>query len=255
MDQPLQDALDIREVARRTGLTSRALRFYEARGLVTPLRTYNGRRLYGRGELQRIQQILALKRAGLTLSQIAKLTARGPLDLGGLVDSQLKLIEERKAELDEARSLLLSIKSRIDRGEPVDAATFCSLIREGDRIMRAQDWKKVTDRYFSEDEKAHWAKRPPKGDFDQAEYSRKWADLGKRVEAAIPKGADSPEAQAVYDEWQELLAPFKAVATPEMMAGATRFYEKMDEWQSDVPAPFTAEAFRFIQEVGRRRKA
>ena len=255
MDQPLQDALDIREVARRTGLTSRALRFYEARGLVTPLRTYNGRRLYGRGELQRIQQILALKRAGLTLSQIAKLTARGPLDLGGLVDSQLKLIEERKAELDEARSLLLSIKSRIDRGEPVDAATFCSLIREGDRIMRAQDWKKVTDRYFSEDEKAHWAKHPPKGDFDQAEYSRKWADLGKRVEAAIPKGADSPEAQAVYDEWQELLAPFKAVATPEMMAGATRFYEKMDEWQSDVPAPFTAEAFRFIQEVGRRRKA
>jgi DNA-binding transcriptional MerR regulator len=254
MDQPITDALDIREVARRTGLTSRALRFYEARGLVAPLRTYSGRRLYGRGELQRIQQILALKRAGLTLSQIAKLTQRGPLDLGALVDAQLKLIEERKAELDEARDLLLSIKSRIDRGEPVDAATFCSLIREGDRIMQPEDWKKVTDRYFSEEEKAHWAKHPPKGDFDQAEYSRKWADLGKRVEAAIPKGPDSPDAQALYDEWQELLAPFKAVATPEMMAGATKLYERMDEWQSDVPAPFTADAFRFIQEIGRRRK-
>jgi DNA-binding transcriptional MerR regulator len=253
MDQPLQDALDIREVARRTGLTSRALRFYEARGLVKPLRTYNGRRLYGRGELQRIQQILALKRAGLTLSQIAKLTERGPLDLGALVDAQLKLIEERKAELEDARSLLLSIKSRIDRGEPVDAATFCSLIREGDRIMQPQDWKKVTDRYFSEEEKAHWAEHPPQAGFDQPEYSRKWADLGKRVEAAIPKGPDSAQAQALYDEWQELLAPFKAVATPEMMAGATRFYEKMDEWKLDVPAPFTADAFRFIQEVGRRR--
>jgi DNA-binding transcriptional MerR regulator len=57
MDQPLIDALDIREVARRTGLTSRALRFYEARGLVKPLRTYSGRRIYGRGELERIQQI------------------------------------------------------------------------------------------------------------------------------------------------------------------------------------------------------
>jgi DNA-binding transcriptional MerR regulator len=255
MDKPLTDALDIREVARRTGLTSRALRFYEARGLVQPLRTHSGRRLYGRGELQRIQQILALKRAGLTLSQIAKLTARGPLDLSALVDAQLKLIEERKAELEDARSLLLSIKSRIDRGEPVDAATFCSLIREGDRIMQPEDWKKVTDRYFSEEEKAHWAKHPPKGDFDQAEYARKWADLGKRVEAAIPKGPESPEAQALYDEWQELLAPFKAVATPQMMQGATRFYEKMDEWQGDAPnAPFTADAFRFIQEVGRTRK-
>jgi DNA-binding transcriptional MerR regulator len=255
MDQPLTDALDIREVARRTGLTSRALRFYEARGLVQPLRTYSGRRLYGRGELQRIQQILALKRAGLTLSQIAKLTERGPLDLGALVDAQLKLIEERKAELSEARDLLLSIKSRIDRGEPVDAATFCSLIREGDRIMQPEDWKKVTDRYFSKEELAHWAEHPPQAGFDQAEYSRRWAELGARVEAAIPKGAESAEAQALYDEWQELLAPFQAVATPQMMEGATRFYEKMDEWQSAVPAPFTADAFRFIQEVGRTRSS
>jgi MerR family transcriptional regulator, thiopeptide resistance regulator len=76
MDQPLE-AIDIREVARRTGLTSRALRFYEARGLLKPLRTYSGRRLYGRGELERIQQILALKRAGLSLAQIGKLTAHG----------------------------------------------------------------------------------------------------------------------------------------------------------------------------------
>ncbi len=253
MDDPLNDALDIREVARRTGLTSRALRFYEARGLVTPLRTYSGRRLYGRGELQRIQQILALKRAGLTLSQIAKLTDRGPLDVGQLVEAQLKVIEERKAELEDSRALLLSIKSRIDRGEPVDAATFCSLIREGDRVMQPDDWKKVTDRYFSDEEKAHWAEHPPQGDFDQVEYSRKWADLGKRVEAAIPNGPESAEASTLYDEWQQLLAPFTAAATPQMMQGATRFYEKLDEWQSDVPAPFTADAFRFIQEVGRRR--
>jgi hypothetical protein len=80
--------------------------------------------------------------------------------------------------------------------------------------------------------------------------------LGARVEAAIPKGPESPEAQALYDEWQALLAPFKAVATPEMMSGATRLYERMDEWHGEVPqAPFTPEAFRFIQEVGRRRKA
>lgn len=258
MDQPLSDVLDIREVARRTGLTSRALRFYEARGLVTPLRTYSGRRLYGRGELQRIQQIMALKRAGLTLSQIAKLTEREPLDLGALVDAQLRLLEERKAELDEARGLLLSIKSRIDRGEPVDAATFCSLIREGDRIMQPEDWKKVADRYFSKEEQERWAERMKDvpADFDPDDYNRKWADLGKRVAEVIPDGPDTPEAQALYDEWQDLLKPFTEVATPEMMKGATRLYERMDQWQDEVPnAPFTTDAFRFIQEVGRRRSS
>jgi DNA-binding transcriptional MerR regulator len=259
MDMPLTDALDIREVARRTGLTSRALRFYEARGLVKPLRTYSGRRLYGRGELERIQQILALKKAGLTLSQIARLTERGPLDLGQLVDTQLRIIEGRKAELDEARSLLLSIKSRIDRGEPVDAATFCSLIREGDRIMQPEDWKKVINRYFTPEDLAHWAEKMkdiPPDPIAQTEYGRKWKELGARVEAAIPLGADSPEAQALYDEWQALLAPFKAVATPEMFAGATRLYERMDEWHGQVSnAPFTVEAFRFIQEVGKTRRS
>jgi DNA-binding transcriptional MerR regulator len=251
MDQPL----DIREVARRTGLTSRALRFYEARGLLKPLRTYSGRRLYGRGELERIQQILALKRTGLSLAQIAKLTSRGPLDLGAVVEAQLQLIEERKSELEEAKALLLNVKSRIDRGEPVDAATFCSLIRQGDRIMEADDWKKVTDRYFSKQELEHWAEHPPQPGFDQEEYGRKWKELGDRVQAAIPNGPETPEAQALYDEWQELLAPFKAVATTEMMSGATRLYERMDEWHGDVPqAPFTPEAFRFIQEIGGRRK-
>jgi DNA-binding transcriptional MerR regulator len=253
MDQPL----DIRDVAKRTGLTSRALRFYEARGLLKPLRTYSGRRLYGRGELERIQHILAMKRAGLSLAQISKLTARGNMDLGAIVDAQLKVIEERKADLDEARALLLTVKSRIDRGEPVDAETFCSLIRQGDKIMEAQDWKKVTDRYFSPEEQARWAEKmkDAPAEFDQEEYGRKWKDLGARVEAAMPKGPDSAEAQALYDEWQALLAPFTAVATPEMMAGATKLYERMDEWHGDVPqAPFTPEAFRFIQEMGRRRK-
>lgn len=252
MDQPF----DIREVARRTGLTSRALRFYEARGLLKPLRTYSGRRLYGRGELERIQQILALKRTGLSLAQIAKLTSRGALDLEAIVEAQLQLIDQRKSELEEAKALLLTVKSRIDRGEPVDAATFCSLIRQGDRIMEAEDWKKVTDRYFSNEEQEHWAEHPPQPGFDQAEYSRKWKELGDRVQAAIPNGSDTPEARALYEEWQELLAPFKAVATPEMMSGATRFYERMDEWHGDAPqAPFTPEAFRFVQEVARERKS
>lgn len=251
----MMEVLDIRDVARRTGLTSRALRFYEARGLVKPLRTHSGRRVYGRAELEQVNRIVALKRAGLTLSQIASLTGDRRLDLGKLIDLQLETLESRRAELDEARSLLLSVKSRIDRGEPVDAATFCSLIKNEDLMMSKDQWDKVSERYLTEEQRADFAANPPPAGFDHEEYSRKWADLGKRVQAAIPLGAASPEAQKLYDEWQELLAPFTAVATPGMMAGVTNLYERMDEWKGEVPnAPFTPEAFRFIQEIGRNRR-
>lgn len=251
--------LDIRDVARRTGLTSRALRFYEARGLVTPLRTHSGRRLYGAAELEQLNRVLALKRAGLTLAQIERLTRGRSVPLAALIDAQLAVIAERTAELAEARALLLSVKSRIDRGEPVDAETFCSLIRHEELTMSKQQWDKVSDQYLSPEAKADFAASQPKtpADFDQAAYSAKWADLGRRAKAVIPLGADSPEAQAIYDEWQELLAPFKAVATPGMMAGVTTLYERMGEWQDkpDAPSPgFDADTFRFIQEVGRTRQ-
>jgi DNA-binding transcriptional MerR regulator len=251
----MDDLIDIRDVVRRTGLTSRALRFYEARGLVAPLRTHTGRRLYGPAELERIAQILALKRAGLTLAQIQRLTARRPIDLATLIDAQLEALADRRAEIAEAELLLRSVKSRIDRGEPVDAATFCSLIRNGDAVMAEENWKKVTDRYFSAAEKEEWASRMPAlpEGFDMQAYNRQWQELAARIEAALPLDPKSAEAGALYDEWQALLAPFKAVATPAMMAGAANLYNRMDEWQGEQQPPFSTDVWRFIQAVGAAR--
>jgi DNA-binding transcriptional MerR regulator len=253
----MEEILDIREVVRRTGLTSRALRFYEARGLLAPLRTHTGRRLYGAEALERINQIVALKRAGLTLAQIQRLIARRPLDLVRLIDAQLEALAERQSEIAEAKQLLLSVKSRIDRGEPVDVATFCSLIRQGDAVMEHENWKKVANRYLSAEEQAHWAERMAEvpADFDQQSYSRQWADLSQRIEASLPLDPVGAEAQAYYDEWQALLAPFKAVATPEMMAGAAKLYNRMDEWQGEQKPPFSMRVWQFIQAAGKARSA
>jgi DNA-binding transcriptional MerR regulator len=113
------DAIDISEVAARTGLTPRALRFYEARGLVRPLRTSSGRRLYGPGELARLHAVVALKRAGFALSAIGRMLADRQVDLGRLVSVQLEEIDARTAELAQARALLTQVHSRIDRGEPI----------------------------------------------------------------------------------------------------------------------------------------
>ncbi len=243
----MQDVLDIAEVVRRTGLTSRALRFYEARGLVAPLRTYSGRRLYGAHELERINQVVALKKAGLTLAQIQRLMSKKPLDLASLVDAQLNAIEAQARELAEARALLLNVKSRIDQGAPVDAATFCALIRNGDPIMTDEDWKKVLDQHYSPEELGQWTENPPPAGFDQEAYTRQWQELGGRIEAALPLDPASEQARAFLAEWDALLAPFRAVATPEMMAGAQSFWEKADRYRGQVQMPFSPDVLRFIQ--------
>ena len=80
-------------------------------------------------------------------------------------------------------------------------------------------------------------------------------DLGDRIQAALPLDPDSPEAQKLYEEWQQLLAPFKAVASPQMMEGASRLYERMGEWEGEVGAPFSSEVFAFIQAIGHRSRS
>lgn len=247
------DVIDIAEVARRTGLTTRALRFYEARGLVAPLRTAGGRRCYGAGELARLHAVVALKQAGFPLAAIGRMLAGREPDLARLVAAQIAEVEARAAVLADTRALLARVQSRIDRGEPIDVAMLCSLIEKGKKMT--DDWKGVTDRYLDAEAKADFAATMPAmpTDFDQEAYSARWADLSSRIQAALPMDPASDEAHAFYAEWQALLAPFTSVATPAMRHGVSEMYDRMDEWKGDVAPPFTPETWAFIKAVGARR--
>lgn len=230
----MEDSLPIDEVVRRTGLTSRALRFYEAKGLVAPLRTASGRRVFGKNELARLHHIVVLKSAGLSLSQMGQLFAGRAIDLSAMLAAQLKMLDDEAAQVESARRIIRFAMSRLDRGEPVDAETFCSLIESGDRMMdqEPKEWQAVTDRYFSPAEKAAWAEACDKVEkgFDADAYSAKWKALGDRIKAAMPIEPDSDKEQTFVVEWFELLKPFSAVSTAEMWQKSMEMYDNMDAW-------------------------
>lgn len=251
----MPDSLDIAEVARLTGLTSRALRFYEARGLVAPLRTASGRRHYGPAQLERLHQIIAMKRAGLTLAQMQRLTTGRQLDLRSIVEAQIETLADRERALAGARALLEEILSRIDRSEPIDVATFCSLIRQGETTMSQDKMGALMTRYMTAGQKEALdrsvAALPP--DFDNEAHNAKWKDLSARIKAALPLDPASPRAQAFLDEWDEMIRPFLAVATPEMLAGVHAFHENIEQWDGEVDSPFDAEVYRFHQAAAEAR--
>ena len=119
--------------------------------------------------------------------------------------------------------------------------------------MEPENWKNVTDRYFTPEEKARFAEtmqQVPEG-FEPEEYGSQWRDLGARIEAALPLDPVSDQAGAFVEEWFKLLAPFTRVATPEMMAGTTRMYQNMHEWEGQADPGFTHRVFAFIQEAAK----
>ena len=64
------DLLTIGELADRTGLSVSAIRFYEDKGLLEPIRTGGNQRRFLRSDIRRVSFILIAQKLGLTLSQI-----------------------------------------------------------------------------------------------------------------------------------------------------------------------------------------
>lgn len=249
----MTDSLDIADVTRRTGLSSRALRFYEARGLVKPLRTANGRRLFGAFELERVHQIVQFKRAGLSLADIKGLFENKQVELGALLRAQIIAIDEKSQKLFEARALLHSALSRIDAGEPLDAATFCSLIQNGDVPMSKTEMDKVVSQYWSPTAKMQFGVRYKEmfDGFTPADYQSRWRGLSMRISDALPCDPASDEALGFVREWLILLEPFTKVATKEMWDSAVNMYADMDKWPVKVDPGFDKSVWDFIQQASK----
>ena len=65
------DSLKIGEVARRTGLTVRTLRYYQEIGLLSPAYdAVSGHRLYGEVDLVRLYKVSLLRQLGTPLHRI-----------------------------------------------------------------------------------------------------------------------------------------------------------------------------------------
>jgi DNA-binding transcriptional MerR regulator len=98
----------ISALAREFALTTRAIRFYEDCGLITPARA-GGARVYGERERVRIKLVLRGKRLGLSLAEIAEI-----LDLYEVARNERAQLEKFLGVLAERRARLLQQKEDID---------------------------------------------------------------------------------------------------------------------------------------------
>lgn len=92
--------LQIGEVAERTGVTQRTLRFYEEKGLLQPpSRMEGGFRLYTEDDIQRVERIKRLQTLlGFTLAEIKEMVEAEEVKL------QLKATYRREAEVSDRRA-------------------------------------------------------------------------------------------------------------------------------------------------------
>jgi len=99
----------INQLSKLLGLTARAIRFYEEKGLVKPGRSWSGR-VYNRRDFQRLSVIARGRKAGLSLEDLEDiLDAYDPVDHGKKqVELALGRLHEKLLTLDAQRAALIS---------------------------------------------------------------------------------------------------------------------------------------------------
>jgi MerR family redox-sensitive transcriptional activator SoxR len=130
--------LSIGRVAERTGLSVSAIRFYETKGLVAPVRDASGQRRFLPSDIRRLSFVLIAQQLGFSLGEIE-------LALEGLPEGRApnkrdwtRISRSFRQVLDERISIMKRMRERLDGciGCGCLSLSNCTLYNPDDRANR-----------------------------------------------------------------------------------------------------------------------
>ncbi|MBA2636454.1 MAG: redox-sensitive transcriptional activator SoxR [Sphingomonas sp.] len=127
--------LTIGQLAQRTGLSVSAIRFYEARGLVSAIRTSGNQRRFLRSDIRRLSFALIAQRLGLTVGEIEAELASLPQGRAPTQRDWAAISEGIRSRLDERIEMLTRTRDQLDGciGCGCLSLDRCALYNPGDR--------------------------------------------------------------------------------------------------------------------------
>jgi MerR family transcriptional regulator, thiopeptide resistance regulator len=230
--------LKVGELAKRTGVTVRALHHYDSIGLLRPSgRSDGGYRLYNRDDVARLHGIQTLRQMGVPLAEVAQLLDSGTSSLSAILARQLSALDQ---EIARNRAL----RERLG---------VMQLVLAAGRHPEIGDWlaslamMSTYEQYFSVGELKLAFER-----WKQCEAE--WPALVQAIRAAMGRGVppDSIELQPLLQQWMDL--------TVRWMDGDLEFLRRWGSMLREqpglpLPAGMDLALIEYIDEAVRRRLA
>ena len=131
--------LTIGELARRTGLSVSAIRFYESRGLVSAIRTGGNQRRFMRSDIRRLSFALVAQRVGLSIGEIEAELKTLPQGRAPTKADWERISQRMRGALDQRISMLEKTRDLLDGciGCGCLSLEACALYNPADRAARA----------------------------------------------------------------------------------------------------------------------
>jgi DNA-binding transcriptional MerR regulator len=187
----------VHQFAELAGVTPKALRHYDRLGLLKPVRTANGYRVYSEKELARLEQIVALKFLGLPLEEIKRALNRGT-PLAETLAGQRMVLKEKRHLLDRAIHAIQDVEGVIASGKHPDSAILKQLIE----VIAMQKHVQAMKQYYSDEA---WEKltrlRQEHSGVQRSGITKSWSDLFCEAKSLLGEDPGGDKAQDFCRRW------------------------------------------------------
>jgi MerR family transcriptional regulator, thiopeptide resistance regulator len=234
----------VAEFAELAGVTVKALHHYARLGLLRARRSDSGYRLYAPRDLERLEQIVALKSVGLALERIRVVLDGDAEAVAAALAPQRRALEQKRAELDR----LIRAIERVEATLASTRALSCSRVLN--RLIEAIDMQNdldVMERYFKTE--AAWMRGRR---YFEAWPTALWRELFHDVHAALGEDPESDHARSLAARWDAL---FQSDTQGDFAfrAGLWRAWHDFHQWPDSLKRPVAEYDFvalwKFIAEV------
>jgi len=231
-------AYTISEVAQLSGVTVRALRYYDEIDLLKPsFVSPSGYRMYEDADLERLQQILFFKELGFPLSEIQQI----------LDDPNFN----RAEALESQRTLLLKEIERMQRILQTLDRTLEALKGDGAMDVREMfdgfDMSKIEEHIerYADEARCRWGKETVDAVIDRtsqypverwAGIQRDWDTIFRTLAASMDKGPNHPDVQTSVANIRKLISDHFYDCTLEIFRGLGDLYVNDERFTAHIDA-------------------
>ncbi|MEC4723810.1 MerR family DNA-binding transcriptional regulator [Noviherbaspirillum sp. CPCC 100848] len=187
--------LKIGELAKRSGVTIRALRHYDEIGLLSPsTRSEGGFRLYSLEDVGKLYRIQALSRLSLPLAEVQKVLAAGNATFPDIMEEQIAFLDHQISHAVDLRDHLVELRSRVQQSAALTMDDWVGALAQMSAVSR----------YFNDDERRALAAR--RASVDES-CDKEKAAMTISLQQLMTEGvkADTDEAQELAYRWIQLL--------------------------------------------------
>lgn len=220
----------VKEVSDLTGVTVRALRYYDEIGLLPPtVVAINGYRYYDEAALTRLQEILFFRELGFALKDIKSIINNPSYDRGEALMKHINLLNLQKQRLSE----LIELAQAALKGErTMEFDAFddkdIKASQEKYQAEAKERWGETKAYAESEDKTAHYTAA------DWQIIQGEMDGIMARFAAHAQDNPADPDIQDLVKQWQEFLTKYYYQATNEILASLGQMYISDDRFTANI---------------------